>query len=204
VQESLSRRVEPLCWLDSSQWAHFACNSVRQPSYFGLKLEAPLLDLSIITEELLVGTQLVSDGDFRTLSNLGVRAVLTLQDSRDIQNMGIRQEVIDRLAAQEQIEIRRCPIRDFDPGDLLDKLESCLKVLDELVQEYSRVYVHCTAGINRSAGVVLSYLVLNKGMSLKNAYHLLKSRRPQSSPYRLLLDTLAHSSARRIGFPKRG
>lgn len=150
-----------------------------------------MLDLAIITSELLVGTQITSAEDLDSLKNLGVKAVLSLQQDQDYQASGTRWDVLSRLGVERGIEMRRHPIADFEPSDLIGKLDLCIGTLDELLRDVGRVYVHCTAGINRSSGVVLAYLVLRRGMSLDAAYRLIKSRRPQANPYRNLLDALA-------------
>lgn len=45
-----------------------------------------------------------------------------------------------------------------------------------------RVFVHCHAGISRSATVVLIYLMARHGMPLPDALALLKNKRPQVHP----------------------
>ncbi|KAI9005968.1 protein-tyrosine phosphatase-like protein, partial [Gaertneriomyces semiglobifer] len=44
------------------------------------------------------------------------------------------------------------------------------------------VFVHCKAGRSRSATVVIAYLVVYGGMSLKEAYEKVKQARPGVSP----------------------
>lgn len=149
-----------------------------------------MLDLAIITEDLLVGTQVRSDEDVNLLKSLGVKGLLSVQDDRDLNSAGLRWDILWRIGMKAGIDMRRYPIRDFSPGDLMEKLPGALDELQELLEEHDRVYVHCTAGINRSAGVVLSHLVLRRNMSLEKAYRLLKSRRPQASPYQSLLSFL--------------
>ncbi|KAJ3181899.1 hypothetical protein HDU85_003415 [Gaertneriomyces sp. JEL0708] len=48
--------------------------------------------------------------------------------------------------------------------------------------ETSKVFVHCKAGRSRSATVVIAYLVVYGGMSLKEAYEKVKQARPGVSP----------------------
>lgn len=159
------------------------------------------MDLSIVTEELIIGTQLLDESDFSVLSGLGVKGILGLQDDKDLGRVGIRFEVLRQVADRYGIEYRRCPIRDFDPGELVNRMPRCLSELDDLVTRYGRSYVHCTAGINRSVGIVLSYLVLNRHMTVKGAYDLIQSVRPQASPYRLLLEHLTMIQHQKMDFP---
>lgn len=148
------------------------------------------VDLSIITNEILVGTQVTSAEELDMLKRLGVGGLLSLQDEADFRRLGLRWDVLRALGTERSIDMRRVAIVDFDPGDLLEKLDTAVGELDDLLAENERVYVHCTAGINRSTGVVVSYLVLKKGHKVDAAYRLVKSRRPQASPYRRLLEEL--------------
>lgn len=53
-----------------------------------------------------------------------------------------------------------------------------------------RVYVHCTAGINRATLTVVGYLTFVQGMALPEAEHLVKSKRSQAHPCALTLSSL--------------
>jgi len=161
-----------------------------------MQAEGGVLDLSIITQEILVGSQITCADDLITLKKLGVGGLLSLQDNEDHARAGIRWNILERVGREERIDLRRIPIRDFDPGDLISKIEECMAELDDLLRDYRRVYVHCTVGINRSPGVVISYLVLNNGMNVEGAYRLVKSKRPVVSPYRTLLELLGTTKRR--------
>ena len=49
------------------------------------------------------------------------------------------------------------------------------------------VYVHCSIGINRSPTVVIAWLVRHGGLSLDEAWQLVRERRPQVMPNHLAL-----------------
>jgi len=149
-----------------------------------------VLNLSIVTREILVGTQVSGTEDFDSLKKLGVGGLLSLQDDDDLRRAGLRWDVLQKAGAERDIDMRRIPIIDFDSGDLISKLDRCVTELDDLLSEGGRVYVHCTAGINRSVGVVLGYLVIRSRMSVDVAFKLVQSRRPQANPYRSLLTHL--------------
>lgn len=148
------------------------------------------MDLSIITSELLMGTQITSAEELDMLKQLGVGGLLCLQDDSDFRRLGLRWDVLRSLGAERGVDMRRVAVVDFDPADLLSKLDNAVGELDDLLKDNERVYVHCTAGINRSSGVVISYLVLKQGHGVEAAYRLVKGQRPQISPYRRLLDEL--------------
>ena len=78
--------------------------------------------------------------------------------------------------------MERCPLRDFDPADQRRGLPTAVRGLYGLLRQGHRVYVHCTAGINRSPRVVLAYLTLVEGIGLEKAMTLLVHARPEVCP----------------------
>ena len=159
-----------------------------------------MLELSIITREILMGTQATSTEDLQTLRSLGVEGLLSLQDSDDFRRSSINWSNLVIAGRQHGIDMRHVPIRDFDPGEFMNNMDKALNELDDLLSEYQRVYVHCTAGINRSSGVVIAYLALRRGIGVDAAHRLVRTRRPQVSPYRSLLEELR---ARQLNSPSR-
>ena len=59
---------------------------------------------------------------------------------------------------------------------------SFLSLTDEVQSKGGRVFVHCHAGISRSATVCIAYLMQQKQMTLNDAYSFVKSKRPIISP----------------------
>jgi len=46
----------------------------------------------------------------------------------------------------------------------------------------SMVLIHCGEGVSRSCTLTISYLMIKKGMSLKDSLLLVKKKRPQCNP----------------------
>lgn len=64
-----------------------------------------------------------------------------------------------------------------------------IKFIADEIEAGHKVLVVCSAGISRSSTAVLAYLV-STGMSLPDAYRLLKSRHPIANPNPALWDSL--------------
>lgn len=56
-------------------------------------------------------------------------------------------------------------------------------VLDGWINDGKKVFVHCFAGISRSASVLITYLMVYKGWSFDLAFQHLKLRRPRVNPH---------------------
>lgn len=68
---------------------------------------------------------------------------------------------------------------DTSNYDILgNHLDEFTAFMDKCVGEKKKVLVHCAAGINRSATLLIAYLVQRRGMCLKDAISLCFKKRP--------------------------
>lgn len=81
---------------------------------------------------------------------------------------------------------------DKGEQDLLEHLPEALEFIHEahIERPEHHVLVHCVQGISRSASVVIAYLIQHEGMSLREAYELVKKARPIADPRKNFLDQL--------------
>lgn len=141
------------------------------------------MQVDVILPQLLVGSCPRSRTDIDQLKDgFGVTAVLNLQTDADFQYAGIDWQDLSSYYQQLGIDVRRAPVRDFDPGALRDNLPACVSQLDELLRSGRTVYVHCTAGINRSPSTIIAYLYWVQRQELGEAVWLVTSRHP-CDPY---------------------
>lgn len=86
----------------------------------------------------------------------------------------------------------RYAFTDDGRQDILPQLNDVLGVIQgwHLANPEHHVLVHCVQGISRSATVVISYLMLYEGMSLRDAHAKVKGLRPQAAPRREFVDQL--------------
>jgi len=77
-------------------------------------------------------------------------------------------------------------------------LPEAVRVVNLLVTKGHRVYVHCTAGINRATLVVVAYLYFIQGLRRDEALKMVKQGRPIANPY---LDCLTEAKRRLLGQP---
>lgn len=132
-----------------------------------------------ITEDMVVGSQPRSRKDIDHLSvSEGIRAILNLQQDRDLHHWGVNIEDLRCAARNQSIELIRTPAVDFDPHSLRATLPSAVAALERARMELGRVYVHCTAGLGRSPAVAIASLYWFHGMSLDDAYAHVTGIRP--------------------------
>ncbi len=74
-------------------------------------------------------------------------------------------------------------MRDFNLRDQQERLPEAVASLHRLISDGHRVYVHCTAGINRAPLTVLAYLTFVEGMTSADAMVLIRRGRPEASPH---------------------
>ncbi|VVD04335.1 dual specificity protein phosphatase 14 [Leptidea sinapis] len=74
------------------------------------------------------------------------------------------------------------PLLDTPNSDMHPYMESVADLINEVVSRNEIVLVHCVAGVSRSVTLCLAYLIKWQKMTLQDAYHHLKQRRPQIRP----------------------
>jgi hypothetical protein len=93
----------------------------------------------------------------------------------------------DDSVGTQQVErgilLERVAIRDFDHGDQSLMLPVAVRMLNMLLARGMKVYVHCTAGINRATLTTVGHLTFVQGMELDDAVRFVKSARPIAHPY---------------------
>lgn len=80
------------------------------------------------------------------------------------------------------IEYLRLSLRDSEDENLFPVLEECFNVIVKAREAGGACLIHCSAGVSRSASLVLAYLLACEGMSLIRALALTREQRPQVSP----------------------
>lgn len=76
----------------------------------------------------------------------------------------------------------RVALKDTRESNLIDYFDSVADAIEETRQKGGKSLVHCVAGVSRSVSLVLAYLIKYSEMSLKEAFHHVRSVRPQVRP----------------------
>ena len=73
-------------------------------------------------------------------------------------------------------------VLDLPSTNLKSKFAACITFIKEAMANGGKVFVHCFAGVSRSATIVVAYLMLEKGLSYQAAMRFVKSKRPFINP----------------------
>jgi len=148
------------------------------------------VDYAQLMDDLWVGSYPQQPEDIQHLKEDGVTAVLSVQSDEDLDARAIRWDLFERFYASQSMRVVRIPIQDFEPADLLQHLPTAVAALEGLMTAGERVYVHCTAGINRSPTVCIAWLMKHRDLSLDDATARVMDRR-RCYPYPEVLEAWA-------------
>ena len=124
-----------------------------------------LSDINQITDTIYLGN-IEGAFDIKKLKSLGIRKVLTVMSA--FGNHYNNHEFVHK-----SIEID-----DAYDENVIKHFKECFLFMEGS----DKVFVHCAAGMSRSATVVIAYLMWKKKMSLNDAINFVKKKRPVISP----------------------
>ncbi len=135
-----------------------------------------------LDESLAVGSYVSTPQQLDQLVEAGVRGVISLQSDEDLSLLGVRWEWLWQEYTARKIAIERVPVRDFDKRDLLRHLDTAVAELGKMVERKGMVYVHCTAGLNRSPSTIVGHCMVTRGWSMETAVEWVMERH-RAEPY---------------------
>eukprot|EP00245_Coleochaete_scutata_P013508 TRINITY_DN551_c0_g1_i1.p1 TRINITY_DN551_c0_g1~~TRINITY_DN551_c0_g1_i1.p1 ORF type:complete len:442 (+),score=63.69 TRINITY_DN551_c0_g1_i1:94-1419(+) len=142
------------------------------------------LNWDFITPDIAVGSCPRSASDVeRLIDEAGVTAIINLQSDLCFEALEIPYDSIRLRAMERGVRLERVPVRDFDHGDQALMLPEAVRTLNLLRALGHKVYVHCTAGINRATLTVVGYLTFVQGMNLDEAVTVVRTARKVAHPY---------------------
>jgi protein-tyrosine phosphatase len=120
------------------------------------------------------------------LSVLGVSRILNVSDSA-------------RFEDDPRIVLKHILVSDFGDTNLVPVFSACNEFIAAAKSEGATILVHCRHGQNRSPTVVLAYLMEREGVSLKDAYHLVSTVRPNVAVHEAYFEQLRQLEISRYG-----
>lgn len=130
--------------------------------------------------DLLIGSYPQDEGDVSLLVEAGITRVLNLVQDGEYEEDGAR-EACAAAWSEAGIVEERLELVDFG-GLPPEQLEHAVQALLAWLAGGERVYLHCRAGLQRSAAVAAGVVALRDGVGLLTALESIRRRRPQAAP----------------------
>ena len=124
-----------------------------------------LKEINQITETIFLGN-VEAAFDIKKLKELGIRKILTVMSA------------FGNHYSEYNFIHKTIEVDDAYDTNLIRHFKECLLFMDG----YDKVFVHCAAGMSRSATIVIAYLMWKKKLSLNDAFNFVKKKRPVISP----------------------
>jgi len=83
---------------------------------------------------------------------------------------------------EESFQYKSIPVEDNHKADISSWFNEAIEFIDSVRNKGGRVFVHCQAGISRSATICLAYLMRTNRVKLDEAFEFVKQRRSIISP----------------------
>ncbi|XP_039136544.1 dual specificity protein phosphatase PHS1-like [Dioscorea cayenensis subsp. rotundata] len=127
---------------------------------------------SLVTGNVFIGGALAARS-MHTLQHLGITHILCLCSHE-----------IGQSDSQypDHFEYKNFSISDNEDEEISDLFDDVSDYIDYVEQHGGKVLVHCFEGKSRSATVVLAYLMLRKGLTLSDAWNMLKKAHRRAQP----------------------
>jgi protein-tyrosine phosphatase len=141
----------------------------------------------IMPGRLWVGS-LLCPQDAKQLRRMGITMVISLQSDQDLKSRGINLKKLVQSLEEFDVDMVRLPIQDFSEEAVAGQLSDTVAKLEAaLAPGWSKIYLHCTAGINRSPTVAAAYLMKSLGWTALQAYDYIVEKR-ECQPYLAVLE----------------
>lgn len=142
-----------------------------------------MINFGPVEPTLLIGNAPQGRVDVARLKQMRITAVLSLQSDFDFKTHDIDIETLQSAYQENDIQLHRISIIDFDETDLGNNVAEAAKTLNQLLSVGHSVYVHCNAGVCRAPATVLTYLCFYRDMSVDAGLEYIRLARPQAHPY---------------------
>lgn len=135
-------------------------------------------DIDEVADGLWVGPCPKTPEFIRHLAaEVGVRSLVSVQTDADLTSIGMSWPLMWDFLMRSGINPTRVAIVDFNDDALRNGLEKAVASVQNAKKSGKIVYLHCTAGVNRSPSVAIGWMVLHGGFDLDTAWAQVTNRR---------------------------
>ncbi len=145
------------------------------------KPKLPPMDFDRVTDRIIAGRNPLTARDIEDLVGMGVTHILDLRQPREWLSEEFGAEAIEEIKRRD-LQRLNLPVRDQGAPAGKD-FDSAYRFLDEtLNNDQNRVYVHCRAGKERTAAILIAYYARHHDISYEAALAELCKGRSMLAP----------------------
>lgn len=143
--------------------------------------QLPAFSYNQVGDRILCGRNPLTCHDIEILKSHGITHVLDLREPHECGDGRFGREAIEEI---EACGLQRVSLPVTDLGAPTDEtLAAACQFLDEaLKDENARIYVHCRAGLERTAAILVAFHASRHGTSYEEALEKLREGRPALRP----------------------
>ncbi|KAI9136788.1 protein-tyrosine phosphatase-like protein, partial [Paraphysoderma sedebokerense] len=122
-------------------------------------------------------------------NSIYISTLQTLQNNSILRENGITHILLavpiddQQYTTTEEFQFMNVSLYDTESEDLLSQLPACMEFIENGVIQ-GKVVVCCVAGMSRSAGIVIAYLMKHLHLNVDAAFNMVSEKRPCIMPNR--------------------
>ena len=141
----------------------------------------PAFEMEWLDRRIAAGRNPLSVRDVSVLRAAGITHILDLREEAEWTLPRFGGAAIEAMAKMG-IARMHLPIQDLGAPDALDFDRANVWLEKALAQSNAKVYLHCRAGMERTAAIALAFWIAREGISYDAAFRNLKGKRPIFKP----------------------
>jgi len=181
-----SKRVTELIELETSELRKWLIEKQVDISENSFK------EPDLIEENLFLGCK-QSSSHYSTLLKMGITHILTIANEFNPRFHNRSYDALPDMKSDSNVVLREShkfvtmhvKMKETQTTDLLATFNECLPFIEESLDQSKgerKLLIHCHVGINRSASIVIMYLMKKNGWTLNESLKFVRDRRPVVMP----------------------
>jgi protein-tyrosine phosphatase len=138
----------------------------------------PAFECSLVDDRIMAGRNPLTERDAAWLTAAGVTHILDLREDWEWAAPRFGAEAVRCLGPMRT----HLPVRDMQAPTSADLDAACQFLTEHVSALQKLVYIHCRAGQERTAAVLIAYVARRDGFTYDDALAVLKQRRPTLRP----------------------
>jgi ADP-ribosyl-[dinitrogen reductase] hydrolase len=144
----------------------------------------PAFEYSRISDGIFAGRNPLTARDIREMQNLGVTRILDLREPHEWAAPKFGAEALDALeksTAENSIQRTHLVVPDMGAPSP-ETFEAACELIDAVEKEGGKIYIHCRAGMERTAAILIAHHARKHGISYDETLGVLRKTRPILKP----------------------